>query len=161
MPTIGGIAGLLASASSSPMQSILQLIILFVCTSIALYTGGLTLMGILYLLIYVGAIAILFLFLLSLVGGDDLLQREDNFSHKGRHLALLALILLLCLSPLEMLTIDYDITNIIIETPVNEGAYFGELHAVGNQLYTDYAPLLIIIGIILLLSVIGAIAMTR
>ena len=38
---------------------------------------------------------------------------------------------------------------------------FNELIVVGNQLYTEYAILLIITGLILILSVIGAIAVTK
>ena len=62
---VGGISSLLAVSILTPIQSILWLIILFVCTSLSLYNQGFILLGILYLLIYVGAIAILFLFILS------------------------------------------------------------------------------------------------
>ena len=70
MNLISGISSLLAIGILSPVQSILFLILLFVSTAICLYNQGFILMGILYILIYVGAIAILFLFILSLLKID-------------------------------------------------------------------------------------------
>ena len=64
MSLISGIASILAIGLLSPVQSILALILLFVTVAINLYTSGYVLMGILYILVYVGAIAILFLFIL-------------------------------------------------------------------------------------------------
>jgi NADH:ubiquinone oxidoreductase subunit 6 (subunit J) len=48
--------------------------------------------------------------------------------------------------------------NHVIEEVINT---FNELVIVGTQLYTEYAILLLITGIILILSVIGAIAITK
>lgn len=146
MNLISGISSLLAIGLLTPVQSILCLIILFVSTAICLYSQGFVLMGILYVLIYVGAIAILFLFILSLLKIDFIGQ--SNIS------PLIITILVVCLIPLD---ITYDSYGIItnVETISNE------LVVVGNQLYTEYAILLVITGIILILSVIGAIAITK
>lgn len=67
MNLISGISSLLAISILSPVQSILCLIVLFVSTAICLYSQGYVLMGILYVLIYVGAIAILFLFVVMML----------------------------------------------------------------------------------------------
>lgn len=67
MSLISGIASVLAIGLLSPVQSILALICLFLSVAISLYASGYVLMGILYILVYVGAIAILFLFILSLL----------------------------------------------------------------------------------------------
>lgn len=144
---IGGISSLLAVSILTPIQSILWLIILFVCTSLSLYNQGYILLGILYLLIYVGAIAILFLFILSL------LNIEFN-PPKGGFSPLAISILLICLIPLDLSYESYGIvTNIY--------TVFNELTVAGNQLYTEYAFLLGIAGIILMLSVIGAISIVK
>jgi NADH:ubiquinone oxidoreductase subunit 6 (subunit J) len=146
MNLISGISSLLAIGLLTPVQSILCLIILFVSTAICLYSQGFVLMGILYVLIYVGAIAILFLFILSLLKIDFIGQ--SNIS------PLIITILVVCLIPLD---ITYDSYGII----TNVESISNELVVVGNQLYTEYAILLVITGIILILSVIGAIAITK
>lgn len=146
MNIISGISSLLAIGLLSPVQSILWLIILFISTAVCLYNQGFMLMGILYILIYVGAIAILFLFILSLL--------KIDYTPQGKISPLLVTLLTISLIPLDL---TYETYGIImgIENVWNE------LIVVGNQFYTEYSILLIITGIILILSVIGAIAVTR
>lgn len=146
MNLISGISSLLAIGILTPVQSILCLIILFVSTAICLYSQGFVLMGILYILIYVGAIAILFLFILSLLKIDY--TPVNNIS------PLAITILIVCFIPLDL---TYESWGII----TNYDYIYNELVTVGNQLYTEYAILLVITGIILILSVIGAIAITK
>lgn len=143
---IGGISSLLAVSILTPIQSILWLIILFVCTSLSLYNQGFILLGILYLLIYVGAIAILFLFILSLL--------NIEFNPKGGFTPLAISILLICLIPLDL---SYETYGIV----TNVYSVWNELTVAGNQLYTEYAFLLGIAGLILMLSVIGAISIVK
>lgn len=143
---IGGISSLLAVSILTPIQSILWLIILFVCTSLSLYNQGFILLGILYLLIYVGAIAILFLFILSLL--------NIEFNPKGGFSPLAISILLICLIPLDL---SYETYGIV----TNVYSVWNELTVAGNQLYTEYAFLLGIAGLILMLSVIGAISIVK
>uniref|UniRef100_S5TG87 NADH-ubiquinone oxidoreductase chain 6 n=1 Tax=[Candida] sake TaxID=39397 RepID=S5TG87_9ASCO len=146
MNLISGISSLLAIGILTPVQSILCLIILFVSTAICLYSQGYILMGILYILIYVGAIAILFLFILSLL--------KIDYRNQGNISPLIITILMICLIPLDL---TYETYGIISEIDNS----WNELVIVGNQLYTEYAILLVITGVILILSVIGAIAITK
>lgn len=153
MSLISGIASILAIGLLSPVQSILALILLFVTVAINLYTSGYVLMGILYILVYVGAIAILFLFILSLL-------KIDAPSPKGYHHVspLLLTLIIVTLIPLDLLYSGIETSyGIIVEV---ENTY-NELVVVGNQLYTEYAILLVITGLILILSVIGAISITK
>lgn len=146
MNIISGISSLLAIGLLSPVQSILWLIILFLSTAVCLYNQGFMLMGILYILIYVGAIAILFLFILSLL--------KIDYTPQGKISPLVVTLLTISLIPLDL---TYETYGIVMEVE----NIWNELIVVGNQLYTEYSILLIITGIILILSVIGAIAVTR
>lgn len=146
MNLISGISSLLAIGILTPVQSILCLIVLFVSTAICLYSQGYVLMGILYILIYVGAIAILFLFILSLL--------KIDYRNQGNISPLVITIIMVCLIPLDL---SYETYGIITEVD----SVWNELVVVGNQLYTEYAILLVITGVILILSVIGAIAITK
>lgn len=146
MNIISGISSLLAIGLLSPVQSILWLIILFLSTAVCLYNQGFMLMGILYILIYVGAIAILFLFILSLL--------KIDYTPQGKISPLIVTLLTISLIPLDL---TYETYGIVMEVE----NIWNELIVVGNQLYTEYSILLIITGIILILSVIGAIAVTR
>lgn len=151
MNLISGITSILAIGLLTPVQSIFCLIILFVSTAICLYSQGFILMGILYILIYVGAIAILFLFILSLL--------KIDYKPQGSISPLVITLLTICLIPLDISYETYGIVNYIDNFTYSN--IFNELVVVGNQLYTEYAILLIITGLILILSVIGAIAVTK
>ncbi|CAK9442417.1 unnamed protein product (mitochondrion) [Lodderomyces beijingensis] len=153
MTIISGLCSLLAISLLSPVQSIVALICLFISVAIGLYSNGYILMGILYILIYVGAIAILFLFILSLLNID--------YKYTGSIHPLILTILLICLIPLDL---TYSSTNYhLIEnlSPIIYNDWDLELMTVGSILYTEYAIPMILIGIILILAVIGAIGLTK
>nr|YP_009918640.1 Nad6 [Metschnikowia hamakuensis]QMJ95655.1 Nad6 [Metschnikowia hamakuensis] len=146
MNLMSGLSSLLAMGLLSPVQSILWLIMLFVSTAMSLYNHDFMLMGILYILMYVGAIAMLFLFMLSLLKIDYMPQ--GNLSP--------LMMTLLCVSfiPLDL---TYNYNGMMME--FNDT--YNELMVVGNQFYTEYAMLLMMTGLMLMLSVVGAMAMTR
>nr|QMJ95677.1 Nad6 [Metschnikowia hamakuensis] len=146
MNLMSGLSSLLAMGLLSPVQSILWLIMLFVSTAMSLYNHDFMLMGILYILMYVGAIAMLFLFMLSLLKIDYMPQ--GNLSP--------LMMTLLCVSfiPLDL---TYNYNGMMME--FNDT--YNELMMVGNQFYTEYAMLLMMTGLMLMLSVVGAMAMTR
>nr|QMS50973.1 Nad6 [Metschnikowia kamakouana] len=146
MNLISGLSSLLAMGLLSPVQSILWLMMLFVSTAMSLYNHDFMLMGILYILMYVGAIAMTFLFMLSLLKMDYMPQ--------GNVSPLIMTLLCVSFMPLDL---TYDYNAMIME--FNETS--NELMVVGNQFYTEYAMLLIMTGLMLMLSVVGAMAMTR
>lgn len=137
---------MLAMSLLTPVQSIVSLIILFLSTSLCLYVQGFILMGILYIMIYVGAIAILFLFILSLL----------NIEYKKAESVcpLTITILIICLIPLDL---TYE--PLLVTEPLAHVTQ--ELFIIGSLFYTDYALLLLFTGFILILSVIGAINLTK
>nr|YP_003434271.1 NADH dehydrogenase subunit 6 [Candida sojae]ABO27137.1 NADH dehydrogenase subunit 6 [Candida sojae] len=146
MSLISGIASVLAIGLLSPVQSILALICLFLSVAVSLYSSGYVLMGILYILVYVGAIAILFLFILSLL--------NIEYTPVGGMSPLIIFLLLILLLPLDISFDSY--------API-ESVYtaYNELDIIGTLFYSEYALILLLLGIILVLSVIGAIAITR
>ena len=61
------LCGILVIISKNPIVSVLFLIGLFLCISAYLILTGLNFIGLSYLLVYVGAVSILFLFILMLI----------------------------------------------------------------------------------------------
>src|SRR4051812_40138356 len=61
------IGGVLVITSTNPIVSIFFLILVFACISLYLISIGLTFIGLAYLLVYIGAVSILFLFILMLI----------------------------------------------------------------------------------------------
>nr|QMJ95735.1 Nad6 [Metschnikowia mauinuiana] len=160
MNLMSGLSSLLAMGLLSPVQSILWLIMLFVSTAMSLYNHDFMLMGILYILMYVGAIAMLFLFMLSLL--------KIDYMPQGNMSPLMMTLLCVSFIPLDL---TYNAPASTGDTHTSGGHYNGmmmefnntynELMVVGNQFYTEYAMLLMMTGLMLMLSVVGAMAMTR
>nr|YP_009935129.1 Nad6 [Metschnikowia amazonensis]QNS22971.1 Nad6 [Metschnikowia amazonensis]QNS22986.1 Nad6 [Metschnikowia amazonensis] len=146
MNIMSGLSSLTAMGLLSPVQSMLWLMMLFVSTAMSLYNQDFMLMGILYMLMYVGAIAMLFLFMLSLL--------KIDYMPQGNVSPLIMTLLCVCFMPLDL---TYDYNGMIME--FNDT--FNELTVVGNQFYTEYAMLLMMTGLMLMLSVVGAMAMTK
>nr|YP_009922174.1 Nad6 [Metschnikowia sp. 13-106.1]QMS50729.1 Nad6 [Metschnikowia sp. 13-106.1] len=146
MNLMSGLSSLLAMGLLSPVQSMLWLMMLFVSTAMSLYNEDFMLMGMLYMLMYVGAMAMLFLFMLSLLKMDYMPQ--------GNVSPLMMTLLCVCFMPLDL---TYDYNSMMMEL----NSTYNELMVVGNQLYTEYAMLLMMTGMMLMLSIVGAMAITR
>lgn len=171
------ILSIITLTRNNPMLSILFMIKIYVLVAIYLYLNGLAIIGLLYLLIYVGAISILFLFILSLI---DLKESELlNISSRPDILILFTVYILFILNILWLLEID-NISSILFNTPyqfiiniLSDNIIYNqyitlynnwyttnttlELAIIGKLLYTEYAFIFILLGIILLLSIIAAI----
>ncbi|CAK7919996.1 NADH-ubiquinone oxidoreductase chain 6 (mitochondrion) [[Candida] anglica] len=146
MNLMSGLSSMLAMGLLTPVQSMLFLILLFVSTAMSLYSQGFVLMGMLYMLVYVGAMAMLFLFMLSLL--------KMEYSPKNVMSPYMMVMLMMMSLPLD-LTYNVDGMSEMVYTTSNE------LMMVGSLLYTDYSMLMMMTGLMLILSVMGAMSMTK
>lgn len=74
------LCGIFVIISKNPIISVLFLIGLFLCVSTYLMLSGMTFIGIAYLVVYIGAVSILFLFILMLINVriSELLSNTSN-----------------------------------------------------------------------------------
>jgi len=162
--------GILVIVSKNPIVSVLFLIGLFLCIAAYLILTGLNFIGLSYLLVYIGAVSILFLFILMLnnVRISELLIDSIN------SIPLAILIgglfnyfvnnvlpyMVMSNNLLYHFTIKKQLTNV---TSVSWDGYLAEtshITSIGNVLYGHYSIWLIITSIILLLAMVGAIVIT-
>lgn len=175
------ICGMIFGASSlvigitNPIHSILILIFVFFLGSILLFALQLEYFGLLFLIVYVGAIVVLFLFIVMMleIRTLNVAQRfQDLFSYRGWVLALFALEFFIFLSQglfdLSPLFSVFDEENGSLffresNLTVNYGGLLqrtDHLRGIGGVLFTEYKFALILAAFLLFLSMIGAIAMT-
>lgn len=153
MNIISGISSILAIGLLTPVQSILSMIILFISTSISLYIQGFELISIIYILIYIGAIAILFLLIISLLN-IEFIPKNKN---KNKEMWILLIIILLI--PIDIIiNKETCIININKDVPIGTS---NELITVGNLIYSEYGIIMIIISIIILISIVGVISIIK
>ena len=147
--------------SKNPVHSVLFLILAFFNSSALFILLGAEFLAMILIIVYVGAVAVLFLFVVMMLDINFTKIREGILQYLPIS-GLVALILLI-----ELLFVGttwfYSSDSIeIIAKPFSEFAYSGltNTKAIGHVLYTDYFYLFQIAGMILLVAMVGAILLT-
>nr|AFD95977.1 NADH dehydrogenase subunit 6 [Talaromyces marneffei]AND96976.1 NADH dehydrogenase subunit 6 [Talaromyces marneffei]AND96992.1 NADH dehydrogenase subunit 6 [Talaromyces marneffei]AND97009.1 NADH dehydrogenase subunit 6 [Talaromyces marneffei]AND97026.1 NADH dehydrogenase subunit 6 [Talaromyces marneffei] len=174
--------GVLIIINKNPIISVLYLIGLFVNISVLLILVGFGFIGLSYILVYVGAVSILFLFILMLINIriSELTNETSNYTPLAILTVMLFYFLVGRILPGNFILLNTNLVNsYIIDTYVNEHIYdeliqyasskswdtslvdMTHITGIGNVMYTNYAILLIIASIILLLAMVGSIVITK
>ena len=154
-------AAVMVTVSRNTVYSVFFLILVFISISILFIMIGAEFLGMVMLIVYVGAVAVLFLFVVMMLNiNEQLLQKPsrkgfvNNISVGSVVGAIIFLELLVVIGGWK-----YKANFITLsESTLNTG--ISNTHALGNVLYTDYIHLFQISGIILLIAMIGAITLT-
>jgi len=162
--------GILVIVSKNPIVSVLFLIGLFLCIAAYLILTGLNFIGLSYLLVYIGAVSILFLFILMLINVRISELLIDSINSIPLAILIGGLFnyfvnnvlpyMVMSNNLLYHFTIKKQLTNV---TSVSWDGYLAEtshITSIGNVLYGHYSIWLIITSIILLLAMVGAIVIT-
>lgn len=156
-------AGIFTIISKNPIVSVLFLIMLFSCISCYLIFLGIKFIGLSYLLVYVGAVSILFLFILMLIN----IRVSELVSNTNNNIPLAILAILAIFIPYNNLStgtkaIFYPV-NIFYVSSNNWDSNLvdiTDITSIGNVMYTNYSIWLLITSIILLLAMVGSIVIT-
>ena len=162
--------GIFVIVSKNPIVSVLFLIGLFLCIAAYLILTGLNFIGLAYLLVYIGAVSILFLFILMLINVRISELLIDSINSIPLAILIGGLFnyfvnnvlpyMVMTNNLLYHFTIKKQLTNV---TSVSWDGYLAEtshITSIGNVLYGHYSIWLIITSIILLLAMVGAIVIT-
>jgi len=141
-------------SSKNPVHSVMYLILTFFSAAGLFILMGAEFLALLIIMVYVGAVAVLFLFVVMMLDVDfaELKQGFLSYLPVG---ALVAIILLL-----EMLMVGATYFAGETKTVVVRDAGVTNLEAFGQVLYTDYAGVFEAAGFVLLVAMIGAIVLT-
>lgn len=137
--------------SKNPIHSVLYLILVFLDIALLYIKYNVEFLGIFLIIIYVGAVAILFLFVIMML---KLKQLQDKNSQIPYIIMISFLVQLSFFLPFSI-----DTSNYIINW-YNIYENFTNTYTLGLVLYTYYFPLILLVGFILLVSLIGAISLT-
>ncbi len=149
------IAGALGVISvRNPIASILLLVWTFFSAAGLFILQGAEFLGFLLVIVYVGAIAVLFLFVVMMMNIDYVTLRQGFVKNIKWGIAVgLALFI-------ELLIIIFaskDRLSKAQEIPAGED----NIRMIGERLYTDYMLMFLTAGVILLVALIGAITLTH
>jgi len=159
--TISVSAAVMVILSKNTVYSVFFLILVFVNISILFIMIGAEFLGMIMLIVYVGAVAVLFLFVVMMLNISK--QITEVSKRKGLVNSISVGLVVGIIIFLELLIIisgwKYK-ENFISLSSLNINANITNTHAIGNVLYTEYIHLFQISGMILLVAMIGAITLT-
>jgi NADH-quinone oxidoreductase subunit J len=149
-------AGVMVISARNPVHSVLFLILAFFNGAGLFVLLGAEFLAMVVVVVYVGAVAVLFLFVVMMLDINFVRLREGFL----QYLPIGALIGLVLLVELILVFGSWALspTAMITEQPVPPGAT--NVEALGDLFYTDYFYLFQAAGFILLVAIIGAITLT-
>lgn len=152
-------SGFMVIASRNPVASVLYLILAFVNAAGLFVMMGAEFLAMILVVVYVGAVAVLFLFVVMMLD-VDFAQLRQGFQ---RYLPIGALIGAIFLIELILVVGSWSIDPDLLQAPLGplastEGVT--NTQALGRVLYTDYVFYFQLAGMILLTAMIGAIVLT-
>ena len=159
--TIAVFASIMVTVSRNTVYSVFFLILVFISISILFIMIGAEFLGMIMLIVYVGAVAVLFLFVVMMLNITE--QITERSSRKGliNNISIGSIVGVIIF--LELLVVvggwKYKGTFVPLSA-TNLNMDISNTHALGNILYTDYIHLFQISGMILLVAMIGAITLT-
>lgn len=152
-------AGMFVVLARNPVHSVLWLILAFVSGAGLMVLLGAEFVAMLLIIVYVGAVAVLFLFVVMMLDVDFTELRQGL----AEYLPLGALIGLILLVELGLVIGHWAISGAAPEVRDAVAPIPAEIHnteALGRILYDQYIYLFQIAGLILLVAMIGAIVLT-
>ena len=155
------ISAIMVTTSKNTVHSVFFLILDFISISCLFIMIGAEFLGMIMLIVYVGAVAVLFLFVVMMLNvaqqKNQWFSSEENSKHIPVGLIISTLIfveLIIVIGGWKYKPDLFDINNSIELSKVSN------THSLGQVLYTDYIHVFQISGMILLVAMIGAIVLT-
>ena len=155
------VSAIMVTASKNTVHSVFFLILDFISISCLFIMIGAEFLGMIMLIVYVGAVAVLFLFVVMMLNVAQ--QKNQWFVSEGssKHIPVGLIISVLIFVEIIIVISGWkykpDIFN--INNSINN-FNVSNTHSIGQVLYTDYIHVFQISGMILLVSMIGAIVLT-
>ena len=159
--TIAIVSAIMVTASKNTVHSVFFLILDFISISCLFIMIGAEFLGMIMLIVYVGAVAVLFLFVVMMLNVTQQKNQWFSSAYSSKHIPIGLIIstviffeLLIVIGgwkykPELFNNLNYSVKNEISNT-----------HSLGQVLYTDYIHIFQISGMILLIAMIGAIVLT-
>jgi len=158
---IAVISAIMVTVSKNTVHSVFFLILDFISISCLFIMIGAEFLGMIMLIVYVGAVAVLFLFVVMMLNvaqqKNQWFVSEESSGHIPVGLIISTIIffeLIIVIGGWKYKPDLFDLNNVVNNFSVSN------THSLGQVLYTDYIHVFQLSGMILLVAMIGAIVLT-
>jgi len=149
-------SSLMVISSKNTVHAVFFLILDFVSISCLFIMLGAEFLGMITLIVYVGAVAVLFLFVVMMIN-IDFAQLKTGFLEYMPFGLLVGLVILL---ELGMMFVTWKYKPEFIKVQSSNNVIISNTESLGKVIYTDYIYFFQLSGLILLVAMIGAIVLT-
>lgn len=165
------ICGLCVIFASNPVQSMIALILMFCISGVILFIFNSEFLGVTFVIIYVGAIAVLFLFIIMMLSIKKTLVSTENKKLRTFILSFFIsfFVTVVYLNQHEIVSFvdkvalfKYSTDNRYISSELNDTSfdYLGNISVLGQSLFNYYSISFLLAGLVLLVALIGAVCLT-
>jgi len=152
-------SAIMVTISRNTVYSVFFLILVFVSVSILFIMIGAEFLGMIMLIVYVGAVAVLFLFVVMMLNVTEQVTNKPAKRGLINNLSVSSIVGAIIFLELLVVIGGWKYKGTFV--PASDyNSSLSNTHALGNVLYTDFIHLFQIAGIILLIAMIGAITLT-
>ena len=156
------IAAIMVTISKNTVHSVFFLILDFISISCLFIMIGAEFLGMIMLIVYVGAVAVLFLFVVMMLNVAQ--QKNELFvkAEDSNHIPIGLIVSIIIFFELIVVIGGWKYKPQIVESFSTVGINLtnSNTHSIGQVLYTDYIHLFQLSGMVLLVAMIGAIVLT-
>ncbi len=152
-------SSLMVITSRSTVNSVFFLILDFISVGCLFIMVGAEFLGMIILIVYVGAVAVLFLFVVMMLNVAE--QKQSWFiGKKSTHIPTGLIVSVLIFLELLVVVGGWKYKDNLMSSSTLQISNISNTHQLGLVMYTDYILYFQLAGMILLLSMIGAILLT-
>ena len=155
------LSAIMVVASKNTVHSVFFLILDFISISSLFIMIGAEFLGMIMLIVYVGAVAILFLFVVMMLNVAE--QKNEWFTSQksSTHIPIGLLVSLIIFFELIIVIGGWKYKSDLVDSiSIKIDSSITNTQSLGNVIYTDYIHLFQLSGMILLVAMIGAIVLT-
>ena len=155
------ISAIMVTVSRNTVHSVFFLILDFISISCLFIMIGAEFLGMIMLIVYVGAVAVLFLFVVMMLNVAQQKNEWFNASESSSHIPIGLLVSLVIFFELIIFIGGWKYKPEVLDSiSLNVDTNITNTQSLGNVIYTDYIHLFQLSGMILLVAMIGAIVLT-
>ena len=153
------VSAIMVTASKNTVHSVFFLILDFISISCLFIMIGAEFLGMIMLIVYVGAVAVLFLFVVMMLNVAE--QKQSWFiGRKSTHIPTGLIVSVLILLELLVVVGGWKYKQDLMSSSTLVMSNISNTHQLGLVMYTDYILYFQLAGVVLLLAMIGAILLT-
>ena len=155
------VSAIMVTVSKNTVHSVFFLILDFISISCLFILIGAEFLGMIMLIIYVGAVAVLFLFVVMMLNVAQQNNQWVSARVRSKHIPVGLIISTIIFFELIIVIGGWKYKpDLVSSMSLNIDSSISNTHAIGYVLYTDYIHIFQLSGMILLVAMIGAIVLT-